>query len=493
MEADGLVPMVIHIFDEWGNPVKGAYVTLQTDGPIQTCQSYTTTDSSGVIHCLIQAENFTIGTRNATIWINATRDDHNPGFYLKNMTIRSWQPLQNMTIHTNLPDVIDSGETRDMQIWVSSNNGPVEGVRVTIDASGSANTCKVAGTTDIDGWISCAVFAFEVHGENSSVTIYLNGTKDGYREVLYAKHITIMGLEAPEEITPPIEKEIGGNVTIRVIASIVGNVSVNVMPVDSPDMNDTNAIGAYVKINATGTGSLRWVNITMFYTTLPEGIDSDKLRIFHWHQFHTRWFRAQRTGVDIEGRTIWANVTELGIIAPRELDDITPPVIEHRPMKRVGEGKNITIEAIITDDKTGVKVVTIFYRNVGDTIYKIFAMNKEGDRYTYTIQASEIRGEKIEYYIRASDGPNTATSPGEEGTLHTITIGEEKTDEGNKTAFFALVVVLVLLILAFLTFDKWSGIIQQNEGFDRDKETDTGDGKVVGSEMDQENSAKEEN
>jgi len=456
MDADDMTSIEIHILDEVLEPLEGVFVTLETTGPIHTCKSSTTTDVTGIINCLIESDNFTGADRNATIWINATKDGYTSEIYVKEMIIHAWRPSLDMEITTNLPDVLGSMDSSTLLISVTHDGEPVPDVDVTIQASGSASTCKQKGTTNENGKISCAVYANHVMGEDSSVTIYLNGTKKGYKRESYVKFIVIKAWDAPDEFINPIEAEIGGSVTVRVMASIVGDVLLNMTTAEQPDSDDPKSIGAYVDITSSGSGSIRWINITMTYEELPQGITPEKLRIFYWDTFYDRWLLAKSADVDPENKILWANVTHLTIFAPREVDDIIPPTIEHKPVTSVKPNDDLVIKATITDEGNGVTKVTLFYRNKGDTIYKIVNMDQDGDSYSYVIPANEIKDVGIEYYIRASDGWNTKANPEDTSQPHEVKIGDEEddNDDGFIPGYETPILISTIILLGILAWKK---------------------------------------
>lgn len=105
--------------------------------------------------------------------------------------------------------------------------------------------------------------------------------------------------------------------------------------------------------------------------------------------------------------------------------DSTPPTIYHESPGRADEGSQITIFAQIMDDK-GVTNTAVFYRIVGESTFTQLDMLKCPecyDTYNATITAPMGNDTLIEYYIYASDGSNSATSPSDApATLYNITI-----------------------------------------------------------------------
>jgi len=94
--------------------------------------------------------------------------------------------------------------------------------------------------------------------------------------------------------------------------------------------------------------------------------------------------------------------------------------------------KEIEIKAKVKDSGDGVKEVTLHYRKVGNTQYKPLTLTKDGDTYKGTIPASDVYIEGIEYYIRATDGNNSATDPADQNKPHLINVKEKKDDDDDK-------------------------------------------------------------
>jgi hypothetical protein len=82
------------------------------------------------------------------------------------------------------------------------------------------------------------------------------------------------------------------------------------------------------------------------------------------------------------------------LIAP-EID--SPPITEE-----FSPGQRPIIRATVTDN-VGVKSVTIFYRDKGETKFQRKEMTRESDTDEYSATLPEILAPGIEYYIQATD------------------------------------------------------------------------------------------
>ncbi len=105
--------------------------------------------------------------------------------------------------------------------------------------------------------------------------------------------------------------------------------------------------------------------------------------------------------------------------------DLTPPTILHASPLKADAGSQILFFAIIMDD-TNVTGAQVLYRVAGETAFTVVDMMKCPecvDSYNATIVAPTGSDTRIEYYILASDGNNSAFSPLEApAVLHNITI-----------------------------------------------------------------------
>lgn len=75
-------------------------------------------------------------------------------------------------------------------------------------------------------------------------------------------------------------------------------------------------------------------------------------------------------------------------------------------------GTEFTIEAEITDDVVPyVQSATLYYRTTGDATYASTSMTHSSDIWSGTIPGSAVETPGVDYYISATDGESTATSP----------------------------------------------------------------------------------
>ena len=114
-------------------------------------------------------------------------------------------------------------------------------------------------------------------------------------------------------------------------------------------------------------------------------------------------------------------------------DDQTPPVIHHTPVARATRGEDLKVEAVVTDDKSGVAAVQVCYRNVFALEYKCLAMAGTGkDEYTVAVPSSAVT-DGFAYYVEATD--NAGNGPVQVGSkTQPNTIGIEEPGARNAVA-----------------------------------------------------------
>ncbi len=94
-------------------------------------------------------------------------------------------------------------------------------------------------------------------------------------------------------------------------------------------------------------------------------------------------------------------------VAPATPVDTIPPAISHTPLTEAPPGLPLTLYADVTDN-VGIKEVTLYVRNIGETEYVSKTMtHTTGDRYSATIAGSQVSSPGLEYYIEADDGVST--------------------------------------------------------------------------------------
>ena len=448
MKSEQSIPLVVKIMD--GDPLEGVYVTLYATGPGQTCKTNDITDENGHVMCGVTIDNVTGEDTILTVNISGTKSGYNKAFYTKVITIKAWKeplPEKVMVITTDLPDSMGSEYIVPLEVQVADNVSLIAGANVTLQTSGPGESCKTSGVTNANGKVFCAITIYNVTGEDTMITIWINATKDGFQDAFYTKVILIEAWNPPLPVVilDPVVLQLTGNTSATVTAAVQGNTSVQVAAAVQPDTEDPDALGIYINVTLLGDGVLNWVLIEVAYDQVPAGIDPLKLKMYYWDDGLGTWEIVENSGVDIVNKVVWANVTHLTIFAPRQSDqDTTPPSIQHTPVTTSEDKSDITIRATVTDDGDGVETVTLFYRRVGETSYTSITMS--GPDYKAVIPAEKVSTYGIEYYIRATDGTNVATHPADTAAPHTIVV-TEKESSGGIIPGFGLILVLGAIFL----------------------------------------------
>ena len=111
-------------------------------------------------------------------------------------------------------------------------------------------------------------------------------------------------------------------------------------------------------------------------------------------------------------------------------NDMTAPEISHTPINGVvKQGSSQKIAATVTDD-SGVKTVTLYYRDVGASHYERKAMKRALDSNEYSA-AIKISDNGVQYYIQAEDVQGNTVLNGYSFSPFTIRVA--KAGEENNT------------------------------------------------------------
>lgn len=101
--------------------------------------------------------------------------------------------------------------------------------------------------------------------------------------------------------------------------------------------------------------------------------------------------------------------------------DTQAPAIAHTPVTMGNNSADLEIKAVVTDN-VAVSSVKAFYRTVGQADYNTLDMLPSDGEYAAVIPKDELDVAGLEYYIEASDGVNTATSPADISLPYTVSI-----------------------------------------------------------------------
>ncbi|WP_202709641.1 CehA/McbA family metallohydrolase [Sporosalibacterium faouarense] len=117
----------------------------------------------------------------------------------------------------------------------------------------------------------------------------------------------------------------------------------------------------------------------------------------------------------------------------RKADDVTKtdlgpdteaPVITHIAVTEGNIGQDLEIKASVTDDRQ-VSNVKLYYKVTGTTEYETIDMNLSDGEYSAMISKDQLSTDGIAYYIEATDGTNTITSPEDTNTPYEVTITDD--------------------------------------------------------------------
>jgi hypothetical protein len=109
-------------------------------------------------------------------------------------------------------------------------------------------------------------------------------------------------------------------------------------------------------------------------------------------------------------------------------EDIIPPKIEHDPSNEpTTGGKPVMISAIVTDEGSGIKEVSLFFRPKGTQQYRRLPMvsRRIESRYEAEIPSHFVQKPGIEYYIEAIDVAGNKILRGVNFSPIVIAVGSE--------------------------------------------------------------------
>lgn len=112
-------------------------------------------------------------------------------------------------------------------------------------------------------------------------------------------------------------------------------------------------------------------------------------------------------------------------------DLIAPEVISPPVKEKLQPGVQPTINATVTDN-VGVKNVTIFYRDMGETNFQRTEMIREAGTNNYSATLPEVVAPGLEYYIQATDRAGNSLLHGHTFsplTLNVLADAAEQQDE----------------------------------------------------------------
>ena len=174
--------------------------------------------------------------------------------------------------------------------------------------------------------------------------------------------------------------------------------------------------------------------------------------------------RAARDGARVRRRRVASSAlaallaaTQALVPVARAQDDVTPPSIDHEPIREIAAGGRERVEARVTDDGRGVERVTLNL-GLGDGGFEALAMEREDDaRYAGTLSAEGLaEGERLRYYITAVDEAGNEQSRGFEFDPLVVEVGPPAVaapvaaDEGGRTIWYVAAGALVLGLVASL-------------------------------------------
>jgi len=118
-------------------------------------------------------------------------------------------------------------------------------------------------------------------------------------------------------ILPRVDRVLsGGKGSATAQGMVIGGGTISVQEAATPGEEPDGSIGIYIDVSLDGPGEVEWVLISVTYSTVPEGVDESALRLYYWDDAALEWALAENSHVDVDSKTVWANVTHLTRFAP---------------------------------------------------------------------------------------------------------------------------------------------------------------------------------
>jgi hypothetical protein len=163
------------------------------------------------------------------------------------------QGLRSFTIFTDAPAVLDSEDSIEILVTVTEGPGvggaTVEDASVVIEVGGPASASTTATMTNTNGRISFRLTVEEVT-ENTTITLFVNATKDGYVDGPYSQVVSIRGSGSSsggDPSDPNEDDDAGGGVPmwfilvlVIIIVGVVVLYMMGIIPQNSEDAGSPN-------------------------------------------------------------------------------------------------------------------------------------------------------------------------------------------------------------------------------------------------------------
>lgn len=199
--------------------------------------------------------------------------------------------------------------------------------------------------------------------------------------------------------------------------------TVNISPVANPHPEGelNGSLGIFVQIMPEMIEVMAWANITITYTSadLPYRMNEARLEMYYWHD--NRWklcsknndmYTTRTTGVDVNNKYVWANVTTLGYIYAPGTFKNHPPVLSQSKVTRIGITPTYRFSVVYTDlDNELPTYITILIDNTIQLPMKPVAIYDKipADGNEYEVTGIYLRPGRHYYMFDANDGTVSAT------------------------------------------------------------------------------------
>lgn len=316
------------------------------------------------------------------------------------------------TVKITVTSSDNSSIKAECQVTVVPDPGYISISEARAAATGQTVTIRgiITGKLGNNAFIEDESAASYLYTGNTAITgveignlVKLTGLIDIYNSAFQLKNITgVEVLETAQTVPAPIDLTIP-----EVIKTFEGKV-VRLRDVKVKTIPSTPKDSGYSITVTDGTNNID----LRFDSSINPKISSSLFKVDdvltvtgHVSQFKTAFQLMIRTIGDIQ------------------IKDTVIPVITHTVVATGNTEKDLEVKTAVTDNRE-VREVKLYYRTKGTTTYKNIAMELSGTEYVALIPKADLNVAGLEYYISASDGSNTVTSPVDSTTPYEVAISD---------------------------------------------------------------------
>ncbi|GAE94539.1 hypothetical protein JCM21714_3701 [Gracilibacillus boraciitolerans JCM 21714] len=181
---------------------------------------------------------------------------------------------------------------------------------------------------------------------------------------------------------------------------------------------------------------------------LPEDISSGRV-VEYTHPTSGTEMKTYQTVTDPSPGSIKEEQLPAQVV---DVPENAEPVIDHQHLHKIEAGKDVTIEAKITDDHNDLDA-KVFYKTIDEDTYNQLVMTKQegGDAYQAVISANDIVADQMSYYVTVTDPNHRVTYPAPDKSIEVM--NQPEIEEDTKAPEITHTPVAEVEALSSITID----------------------------------------